>query len=111
MLPRPVAIPVLFLYTDWIWYFMLMNVSWAVINFTIVLLLNDHIFYRRFIKGTVFRRFEVQRHVEKMLLFNLGLDACYIFIGLYLKTLSFLPDTVMRKPALQMAVVLFFSVL
>lgn len=87
-----VSIPVLWLFDNWLWYFVVMNLSWAVINFGIVLKLYDHIFYRRFLKGSVFQRFEVQRHVEKMLLLNIGLDLSYFFIGLYLKTLSYVPD-------------------
>ncbi len=88
-----VGIPALFLAPGWFWYFMLMNISWAAINFAIALKLYDHVFYKRFIHGNVFKRFETQRHVEKMLLLNVGLDASYFFIGLYFKTLSFLPDT------------------
>ena len=67
---------------------MLMNMCWAVINFTIVLWVFDHQFLRRFLAGNVFQRFEVQRHVEKMLLFNIGLDLAYIFAGLWLKSMG-----------------------
>ena len=74
------------------WYFFLMNITWAAINFFIVLKIFDHVFYRRFIKGNTFDRFEVHWHVERMLLLNVGLDVSYIFAGLYLHTLGRLPD-------------------
>lgn len=84
-----IGIPGLFFFfDDWLWYFQLMNMSWAFINFAVVLWIFDHIFYVKFIEGNTFQRFEVQRHVEKMLLLNIGLDAAYIFAGLYLLTLG-----------------------
>jgi hypothetical protein len=87
-----IALPGLFLAKGWLWYFMLMNLSWAAINFAIAWWMYDHVYMRRFQHGNVYKRFEVQQHVEKMLLFNVGLDASYIFAGLYLLTLSRLPD-------------------
>lgn len=82
----------LFYFKEALWYFQLMNMSWAFINFVIVSWIFDHIFYVRFIEGNTFQRFEVQRHVEKMLLLNIGLDTAYIFAGLYLLTLGRVPD-------------------
>lgn len=82
----------LFYFKEALWYFQLMNMTWAFINFAIVLWIFDHIFYVRFIEGNTFQRFEVQRHVEKMLLLNIGLDIAYIFAGLYLLTLGRIPD-------------------
>ncbi len=86
-----VGLPVLFFTEGFWWYFMLMNLSWAAINFAIVLRMFEHTVMRRFAKGNVYKRFEVQRHVEKMLLFNVGLDVAYIFSGLYLMTLAKVP--------------------
>ena len=79
----------LFLFDGALWYFFLMNISWAIINFSIVVFVFDHTYYQRFTKGNSFERFEVQRHVEKMLLLNIGLDLTYIFAGLFMWALSF----------------------
>lgn len=86
------GLPILFLFDGALWYFQLMNLTWAFINFSIVLWIFDHIFYVRFAEGNTFQRFEVQRHVEKMLLLNIGLDTAYVFAGLYLKALGQIPD-------------------
>ncbi len=83
-----VGIPLLFSVKGWLWYFSLMNLSWAMINFTIVFFLYDHIYRKRFLKGNVFKRFDTQQHVEKMLILNIGLDISYCFIGLYLSGLE-----------------------
>jgi hypothetical protein len=80
--------PLLFLFKGWLWYFSLMNLSWAVINFVIVFFLYDHIYRKRFMRSNVFKRFDTQQHVEKMLLLNIGLDISYCFIGLYLNGLE-----------------------
>jgi len=86
-----VGLPVMFYFKGMWWYFFVMNISWALINFTIVLFLYDHVFFLRFQQGNVYQRFEVQRHVQRMLLLNIGLDTAYIFAGLYLKTLALVP--------------------
>ncbi|MCB0554927.1 MAG: hypothetical protein KDD02_15355 [Phaeodactylibacter sp.] len=86
------GIPGLALLDGWLWYFLLMNLVWSAINFAIALLMYNHVFYRRFKQGNVFQRFEVQRHVEKILLLNIGLEVGYFFAGLYLLTLGRLPD-------------------
>lgn len=75
------------------WYFVLMNASWAIINFLVVLWIYHHIIARQFADGNTYQRFEGQRHVEKMLLLNIGLDLAYIFAGLFLWTLGRVPDT------------------
>ena len=85
------AIGLLLAQGNW-WYFFLMNISWAIINFSIVLWIFDHSYYRRFAKGNVFERSEVQHHIEKMMLFNVGLDLMYIFAGLFLLTLGYLNE-------------------
>ena len=86
------GIPVLLFATGFWWYFMLMGLSWAAINFAIVWKMYEHTYMRRFVRGNILKRFEVQRHVEKMMLFNVGLDAAYCFAGLYLLTLARVPD-------------------
>lgn len=73
-------------------YFFLMNISWAVINFSIVYWIFHHIILRKQTKLTVYQRFENQRHVDRMLLLNIGLDISYVFAGLYLQTLGRLPE-------------------
>jgi hypothetical protein len=87
-----VGIPSLVFSTGWFWYFMLMNISWGVINLAIALHLFDHFYLKRFFKGNVYHRLETTRHVEKMLLFNVGLDLAYIFAGLWLLTYARVPD-------------------
>ena len=86
------GIPGMVFLDGWIWYFFLMNMTWAAINFLIVVWIYDHIYFLKFAEGSTFERFEVQRHVEKMLLLNIGLDAAYIFAGLYLLTLGRVPE-------------------
>lgn len=83
----------LFLFSGQWRYFFLMNIVWALINFAIVVFIFDHTFYQRFSQGNSFERIEVQRHVEKMLLLNIGLDTAYIFAGLFLRSLAYLPAT------------------
>jgi hypothetical protein len=66
------------------YYFMMMNMVWGIINFMVSMIVIDHAFFRKFRKGDCLERFEVQRHIEKMLIFNIGLDLSYIFFGLFL---------------------------
>lgn len=87
-----VAVPLLLLSKGFWQYFMMMNLSWAAINFAIALRMYEHVYIGRFQRGNVYKRFEVQRHVEKMLLLNVGLDAAYCFAGLWLLTLGRVPD-------------------
>ncbi|MBX2871424.1 MAG: hypothetical protein KTR30_04975 [Saprospiraceae bacterium] len=81
-----IGVPLLIWCTEWIWYFALMNISWALINLWIVFKLYDHIYHRRFRNGNVYRRFQIQQHVEKMLFLNVGLDLSYILAGFYMTT-------------------------
>lgn len=81
-----IGLPMVFASSE-IWqYFALMNISWALINLWVVFKLYDHIYHRRFRKSNVYRRFQIQQHVEKMLALNIGLDISYCAIGLYLST-------------------------
>lgn len=81
-----IGIPMLLWSAGWLWYFATMNISWALINLWIVFKLYDHIYHRRFRKGNVYRRFQIQQHVEKMLALNIGLDISYCLAGLYMST-------------------------
>lgn len=68
-----------------VYYFFMMNMVWGVINLCISMLVFDHAVLSRFQKGNAFERFEAQRHVEKILLLNIGLDFAYCFMGLLLR--------------------------
>ena len=81
-----IGIPMLLWSAGWLWYFATMNISWALINLWIVFKLYDHIYHRRFRKGNVYRRFQIQQHVEKMLALNIGLDISYCLAGLYMSS-------------------------
>lgn len=74
------------------WYFFLMNISWAVINFLVVVWIFNHVFFRKFTKGKVVIRLRIQYHMEKMLFANVGLDLAYIFCGLFFYALSKNPE-------------------
>ncbi len=67
-----------------LYYFMMMNMVWGIINFMVSMMVIDHAFFRKFKRGDCLERFEVQRHIEKMLIFNIGLDMSYVFFGLFL---------------------------
>ncbi len=70
------------------YYFWMMGVIWGLINFIIAVVILDHTFYRKFRRGA-FERFESQRHVEKLLFLNIGIDSAYVFAGLFLREHSF----------------------
>jgi len=69
-------------------YFSIMSIVWAIINLAIAIWMFNHIIYQRFKIGNVFKRFEVQRHIEKVLFANIGLDIAYIFCGLFFLAIS-----------------------
>jgi len=79
-----VGVPGMMLTSGFWLYFLMMSAVWAVINFSIVLFIFDHIYYVRFRTSKPFKRFGIQHHVEKMLLLNVGLDIAYVFAGLWL---------------------------
>lgn len=68
-----------------LYYFAMMNMVWGLINLLVAMLIFYHAVFRHFQKGNAFERFEAQRHVEKILLLNIGLDFAYCFIGLLLR--------------------------
>lgn len=86
-----VAIPGMFFLRGPWWFFSMMNAIWAIINFVIVIFLFKHVGRQQFRKGPAYSRFLVQGHVEKMMLFNVGLDLAYLCTGLYLHTLGRVP--------------------
>lgn len=66
-------------------YFAEMSITWGIINFAVTMWIMDHAMFRKFRRGDSFERFEVQRHGERLILFNIGLDLAYIFAGLFLQ--------------------------
>ena len=87
-----IGLPAIFLWDGAIQYFFMMNITWGLINYGVTYWIYDHSIYRKFTKGDSFERFEAQRHVEKFMLFNLGLDIAYVCAGLYLKSLAYTCD-------------------
>lgn len=80
----------LFFLHDQLYYFAMMSMVWGVINLTIAMQIFYHAVFKHFQKGNAFERFEAQRHVEKVLLLNIGLDFAYCFIGLLLREHGFI---------------------
>ncbi len=71
------------------YYFWMMGLVWGLINFAITMAIFNHTFYKKFNRGNSFERFEAQRHVEKIMFLNIGIDTAYIFAGLLLREHSF----------------------
>ena len=69
----------------------MMGNIWGLINFIIVMAIFFLTFYRKFRLGA-FERFESQRHVEKLMFLNIGIDSAYVFVGLFLREHSFVCD-------------------
>ncbi len=88
MLQAVVAVPGLLLAQGALWYFMLMNLSWAIINGGIAVVLHWHIRRQTFRRTGIHWRIVVQRHVAQMLLLNILLDISYSLAGFYLLYLS-----------------------
>ncbi|MFM9952072.1 MAG: DUF6992 family protein [Saprospiraceae bacterium] len=82
-----------FFLTGIAYYFWMMGMIWGLINFIIVMAILEHTFYRKFRRGA-FERFEIQRHVEKLMFLNIGIDSAYIFVGLFLREHSFACEVV-----------------
>lgn len=89
--------PLLFVLDGTGWYFIVMVLSWAVINYLVVLWIFNHILLQKFTDPDPFERFEAQRHVEKMLFINIGLDIAYVFAGLWLWSIGRHPDTLIPE--------------
>ncbi len=84
-------VAVLWLRNEW-YYFWMMGIVWGGINLAVALFVFDHTFYRKFRKGNSFERFEAQRHVEKLMFLNIGIDSAYLFAGLLLREHSFIHE-------------------
>lgn len=74
------------------YYFSMMSGSWGVINFAFAIAFFYHTLYRKPRKGSYHERLVVQRHVERMLFLNSGIDVVYVFIGYWLREHSFICD-------------------
>lgn len=75
-----------------LYYFWMMGIVWGIINLAVAIAVFDHIFFSRFRHGDVLERMEAQWHVEKLMFLNIGIDSAYIFVGLFLREHSFVPD-------------------
>lgn len=73
-----------FWYNSFWYFFLIMGLVWGLINFLITVMVIRHGVIRRFKTGTIIQRIEAQWHLEKIMLFNIGLDLSYIFFGLFL---------------------------
>jgi len=73
-----------------LYYFLMMGLVWGIVNMLVAMLIFYHAVFKKFKKGNAFERFEAQRHVEKILLLNIGLDFAYCFMGLLLREHGFL---------------------
>lgn len=82
----------LFFFKGPMYYFWMMGVVWGLINLAVAIKVFDHIFFSRFRKGDVLERMEAQWHVEKLMFLNIGIDTAYIFVGLFLREHSFVPE-------------------
>lgn len=69
-------------------YFFMMGMVWGLINFAVSMWIVEHAFLRKFREGSSFERFEIQRHIERLMLLNIGLDIAYIFAGLYIQAVA-----------------------
>lgn len=71
-------------------YFVLMCCSWGVVNGLICLWLFFHLRGWGFLSASRIKKLLIQKHVEKLFLFNIGLDIAYLFMGLSLLTVSYI---------------------
>ncbi len=66
------------------YYFWMMNGTWGCINTVVAIVLSYHVSNSKTLTGNSFDCKEIQKHVERMLLINSGLDMCFILIGFWL---------------------------
>lgn len=71
------------------YYYWMMAWVWGLINLLVAIGVFYHTFYRKFRQHNAFERFEAQRHVEKLMFLNIGIDSAYFFVGLLLREHSF----------------------
>lgn len=67
-----------------IWFFSIMNLSWAIINLLVVIWIYQHIKAKKYEKGDKNYQKKIIHHVLKVLLINILLDIGYIIIGILL---------------------------
>lgn len=80
--------------TIWFWtgvvyYFWMMGIVWGGINLIITIFIFQHTFFEKFQRGSAFERVEAQRHVERLMFLNIGIDSAYVFAGLFVREHSF----------------------
>jgi hypothetical protein len=73
-----------------LYYFLMMGLVWGIINMSITMVIFDHTFYRKFTRGgSAYDRVDAQKHVDRLMFLNIGIDTAYIFVGLWLREHSF----------------------
>lgn len=75
------------------YYFLMMGLIWGIINFVITVVIFEHTFYRKFSQGgDAYARIDAQRHVDRLMFLNIGIDSAYIFVGCWLREHSFVAE-------------------
>lgn len=82
------GLPGLFAEQTFLYYFSMMNLSWAIINEVVVIWIDQHIKKRTFIEKGEEEQQKIGRHVENMLYANIWLDAAYVLAGISLSLFS-----------------------
>ena len=65
-------------------YFQLMNGCWGLVNAGVALFLFFHHHREMAQSKPLLRQMDIQRHAEKAILFNVGLDTAFVFAGVAL---------------------------
>lgn len=78
---------------QWLLTFHTMNLSWGLVNGGIAAFVYFHTKKRTAQPKTLLRRLNLQRHVEKAFLFNVGLDLAFVTTAVALYQWAFLIDT------------------
>jgi hypothetical protein len=65
-------------------YFHLMNGCWGLVNAGVALFLYFHHHTEMALAKPLLRQMDIQRHAEKAILFNAGLDIAFVFAGVTL---------------------------
>lgn len=71
-----------------IWFFSIMNLSWAIINLLVVIWIYQHIKGKKYEKGDKNYQKKITHHVLKALFINILLDICYVIIGILLLSIT-----------------------
>ncbi len=78
-----ISLPFLFYSSGSLYYFMLMNFTWGLVNMGFAGLFYWHIYAQRFRSAPFKDQIKIQRHICKMLFINILLDMVYILTGIY----------------------------